>query len=869
MRMRAVKPPRWLEGIAERALPGGLSGRAALGDLAEEFQRRAVASRLRARMWYAAQTASIVAYRIFTGSGADSQDSGSDLLMDVRWAFRLILKHPGFALGVVAVLGTGLGANVAVYSVVDGTFRNTSWWEEPDRTLGVWPDRRWSFGMMELYRESQVTFRSLGGYAELAYAVRTPDGSSESVNGVAITPELFRELAVQPALGRALNDDDALLGVEPVAVISESLWRRSFGSDPAVLGSAVDISGTTARVVGIQGRASRAPGGRAEVWLPLVVDPREDDYFKEVNLKVVGVLADGVTFADAHDEVDAFNDYLARIFPNFFRADWDDGLVRVARADASQRRFISTPLLLLLGGTALLLLVTALNVGNLLLGRAIERRQELAVRAAIGAGRGRIVQQLLVEALVLTSLAVAVALWTGAVSAPWIAGLFVGEAVVRSSSVLSPSVLGFSAAAAATAWVVIAGVPVLHFLRAQRSGPTLKPHAGVAVQRSLVAVQAALATLLLVAATLLVATVGNLRNVSLGFDAGRLLTVELSPPEDRVADAMTARGLYDALVERVSSIPGVESVGLAGWLPLREQAPRAPANLESAPVDQAEAQGAPRNMVDPGFFDVLGLEAVEGRLLRSEDRERGVSAVVVNQTLAETLWPDVSAVGQRIAIDPHMWETYVPVVGVVPDIRSGDITGPPGPAMYVSLAESPARDVTLLVRTASGAGGIIPAVRHAVADVDPLVPVRSVTWMDDVVRAAYAVSWVIMGLLVVLAVLATALGAIGIYAALSQHVAANRKDIGVRLALGAAPNAVVGEVVRSGVRTAGIGIAVGSVVAAMSARVLESQLFGVSTLAPWAYATAALALCAAAVLAAWAPAARAGSLPPAEVLRGE
>jgi hypothetical protein len=245
---------------------------------------------------------------------------------------------------------------------------------------------------MEMYRDEQTSYRSLGGYTEFAYALRTPDGISESVNGVAITPQTFRELAVQPLLGRALDDDDALLGVEPVVVLGESLWRRSFGADPGVLGSTVNISGAAVRVVGIQGVGSKAPGGRAELWFPLVMDPRDDDYFKATNVKVVGVLAAGITINDAWNEIDGFNDYIARLFPNFFEPDWDDGLLRVARADASQRRLISTPLVLLLGGTALLLLVTAMNVGNLLLGRAIERRRELAVRAAIGAGRWRIVR---------------------------------------------------------------------------------------------------------------------------------------------------------------------------------------------------------------------------------------------------------------------------------------------------------------------------------------------------------------------------------------------------------------------------------------------------------------------------------------------
>jgi predicted permease len=867
--MSGRHPPRWLERIAGRALPAGLSGQGTLGDLAEEFQRRAAESPLRARLWYAGQTVSIVAYRAFTGTGADSMETRSDLVADLRWSFRLVLKHPGFAFGVVAVLGLGLGANAAVYSVVDGTFRNTTWWRAPDRTLGVWPERKWSFGMMELYREDQAAYRSLGGWVELAYALRTPDGASESVNGVAITPQLFRELAVQPVLGRALEDDDALLGVEPVVVLGESIWRRAFGADPGVLGSTVDISGVSMRVVGIQGSAAKAPGGRAQLWLPLVVDPREDDYFKATNLKLVGVLRDGVTMDDAYQEIDAFDDYLARLFPAFFTSDWDDGLVRIARADASQRRLISTPLLLLLGGTVLLLLATALNVGNLLLGRAIERRSELAVRAAIGAGRGRIVQQLLVEAAVLTALGVGAGLAIGAVGGPWIRELFVGQAVVASSSVLSPSVLAFVTTAAVGAWIVLGGVPVAHFLRAQRAALTLRPHSGVRVQRSLVAVQAALATLLLVSATLLVGTVDNLRRVPLGFDKQNLLAVELSPPEDRVAASTTARGLYDALAEEVAGIPGVEAVGLTDRLPLGAPAPTAPINLASAPVDQVQAPKARLHAVDPGFFAVMGMEAVEGRLLDSEDRKRGISAVVVNETLARSLWPDASPIGQRIAIDPHMWSTFLPVVGVAPDIRSDDITAPPEPAMYVSLAESPARDVTLLVRTRRDGAAVIPAVRRAVTDVDHLVPVRSVMWMDDVVRAAYSISWIVMGLLVALALLATGLGAIGIYAALTQHVASTRKEIGVRMALGAEPGEVVGAVVRSGLLIAGVGIVMGSVAAALSARVLESMLFGVSTLSAWAYAASALGVCAAAVLSAWIPAWRAGRLPPAEVLRGE
>jgi len=243
--MSRPTPPRWLERIVGWALPGGLAGQGALGDLAEEFQRRAATSPLLARLWYARQATSIVVYRVFTGSGADSAALNSDLATDLRWAARITLRHPGFALGVVAVLGLGLGANASVFSVVDGTFRNTSWWADADRAVAIWPEREISFGMLDLYEDEQAAYRTVGGYTELAFALRTPDGQSQSVTGVLITPALFREMAVQPTLGRALSDDDALLGVEPVVVLGEALWRRSFGADPGVVGSTVDVENAT------------------------------------------------------------------------------------------------------------------------------------------------------------------------------------------------------------------------------------------------------------------------------------------------------------------------------------------------------------------------------------------------------------------------------------------------------------------------------------------------------------------------------------------------------------------------------------------------------------------------------------------------
>jgi predicted permease len=925
--LRGHRPPARLERLIEGALPAGLSAQGTLGDLAEEFECRANMSPWSARLWYARQAASILLYRRVArgdsgvqeqgqgtarahGSGAaDGRGSGAagtrgsgaanglgsgpsrppgfaagvsrlELRTDLRWALRGLLRHPGFSLAVIAVLGLGLGANVAVYAVLDGTLANTSWWADPGATVAISPGTEFSFGQLDMYQDEQAVYRALGGYVERAWALQTPDGESVSVNGAAMTPALFRELAAQPQLGRALADDDAAVGSERVVVIGDGLWRRHFGADPAVIGSRITVSGAPATVVGIQGAGGNAPGGRAELWFPLIMDPRDDDFWKERAYTLVGVLKPGVAIDDAFTDIRAFGELLSQIFPGFFGPDYALEIGHVAAADEAQRRLVATPLILLFAGTALLMGVTALNVGNLLLGRAIDRRRELAVRVSLGAARARIVRLLLVEGLVLTVPALALGLATGALGAGAIARMFVEQAVVATSSVASPPVLAFAAALAAAAWVIVNVVPAAHFLRTQRGSLSLRPDSAAGVQRALVAVQAALATLLLVSATLLVATVDNLRRVPLGFDSDGLVTVELSTPADRVAAVPVARELYDRLAGEVAALPGVEAAGLTGWLPLRAQAPTVPINPEAAPVDPREAVKAPLHLVDAGFFEVFGIEPLEGRLLGIDERDPetylradgmvpGPSAVLINASLAALLFPDGGAVGQRIAIDPHAWMTWVPVVGVIPDIRSGEITGPAGPALYVSLAESPSRDVTLVVRAQGATAPLVPAIRSTVRRVDPLVPIRSIAAMDDVVRAAYSTAWVMMGLLIVLAVLATGLGAIGIYAVLAQHVALNRREIGVRLALGARPGAVVSGVVRSGLVLAGAGIAIGSAAAVVSTRYLESLLFGVSALAPWAFAAPALALAVAAALAAWIPAARAGRLPPSEVLRSE
>ena len=863
-----MTPPRFWEWLLEWTLPAGLRGESTVGDLAEGFARRAEHSPVRAHLWYAKHALSLAGHHIASGEMRDSPLSTRGIVRDLRWSTRVVRRHPAFAAAVVAVLGVGLGANAAVFTVVDGTLRDSARWAEPDRTLSIWPDNRFSFGQLDLYAQEQDAYEAVGGFVESAFALVTPDGESRSVNGLSITPALFREFALQPRLGRAFADDDAMVGSEPVAIVSERLWRTRLGSDPELIGSRIEVAGQPFTLIGVQPSPPIGSGGH-DVWIPHYLDPRDDDFWKKQDLRLVGVLRDGATIDDAHASLTAFTRRLTQLFPQFFPDGYGDGSARVEPAEAVRKRIVSTPLLLLLGGTFALVVVTALNAGSLLLGRAIGRRRELAVRAAIGASRGQIVRQLAMEGLVLAFAALVVGLSAAAWGAGWIARLFVEQGAVQSSSILSPNVLLFTGAMALATGLVLGGVPIMHFLRSQRGRLQVNPNSGTTAQRALVALQAAVATTLLVTASMLVATVAHLRDVPLGFDAEDIVVVELSPPSVRVAEPVSARTLYDRLVRRAEAVSGVEAVGLTGWLPMREEAPPAPLNLEEAPVDPAQAHKVPLHRVDPGFFRALGVSPLQGRLLGPEDQAREPSVVVVNQALADLLWPNGVTVGTGLAIDPHAWEVFLPVVGVVPNIRSARAVGDIGPAAYIALAEQPAPTLTLVARTRSDSDRLLPDLVAAVGQADPLVPVRRASSMEGVIRAAYSLPWVMMGLLSLLAGLATALGTVGIYAVLAHYVAIREKEIGIRMALGARPQRIVAGVLYSGLALAALGVLGGGVVAAAVSRSLGSLLYEVRPTEPFAYLVAAAALLGAATIAAAVPAWRAARLSPAEVLGGQ
>jgi predicted permease len=517
-----------------------------------------------------------------------------------------------------------------------------------------------------------------------------------------------------------------------------------------------------------------------------------------------------------------------------------------------------------------LLLVSAVNVGNMVLARALERTREIAVRRALGASRYQVVRQLAIESALLALLGGVTGALLAAPAARLLTGLWAADAPVARSGWTSPAVLLFSIAAGALTWLALAGPPIVHFAAADARG--VRANVSTPPRRALnvlVGTQAALATVLLAFAVLLVASVGSLRRIPLGFDPEAVTAFRLSPPADLLTDPDRLRQLQEQVLARVRSLPGVDAAGLASHAPLGGVPIRMPVNAEDRPVDVAEAPRVPRYAVDPGFFETVRVQLLGGRALDASDRGGRVSAVVVNRALAEALWPGQDPVGKLIAIDPHAWSSWVTVVGVVENLRSETITGAPGPAFYVSLAEQLERETTLLVRGRVALASLAAEVRRVVTDVDPSVAVGAVRPLPLIVRGAYGTAWVTMGLLAVLALLATGLAALGIHAALSHDVVLRRREIALRLALGAKRASVVGRVLAAGLLPTTVGIAAGLLVALLAGGVLESLLFGVRSGDLRALLATASTVLLAALAAAAVSALRVGGLPPAEVLREE
>jgi len=814
------------------------------------------------------------------------------MLRDVRAALRGLARRPFFTALAGITLAIGIGANTAIFSVVDAVLINPLPYPGSDRIVSAnhtapglnLPIVPHSEAMYMSYLDGFHTLESFAVFDEDNVNLVT-EGDPQRIDAARVTQEFFDVMGVHPALGRAFAVGEDRTGAEPVAILGYGLWQQSFGGDPGVVGRVVEMDGVQRRVVGVMPQGFHFPGDEVELWTPMVIDASKPD-LGSLSYLGVGRLAPGQTVAGAQAEMQELLYRFSDANPDELSRSVMEQAGLVADVKPLKELYVSDvrqALWVLLGTVGFVLLIACANVANLFLVRAEARQREQALRSALGASRGDLVRQYLAESV---TLSVGGGLLGLGLAAFGVRGLvaMAPVAVPRLSEVgIDGSVLAFTAAISVAAGLLFGLFPVLGYARRDLSGAlkeggraTTAGRERHRVRSALVVAQVALALVLLVGSGLMARSFAALRHVDPGFAAADRLTFGLSLPSAEYGDAASLRVFYRQLVDRMAAIPGVEDVALTTAVPLEKDYKNAsPMEAEDKPTPEGDlAQLVNVRNVSPDYFATMGIQLAEGRALTWDDGADGVRSVVINQTLARTLWPGESAIGRRVkgqGSEHPSWE----VVGVAHDVHFERLDRDPEPLIYMPLiAGGPdgprgMRAFAVVLHVGAEPLGFVPAAREALRAVDPRLPMVDPRTVVKVQQEAMAATSFTVLLLGIAAVIALVLGTVGIYGVISYVVSRRTQEIGVRMALGAPAGLVLREVVGQGMVLAGIGLAIGLVGAWGVSRVLASLLYGVSTTDPATYAGTALALGLVAMLASWIPARRAASVDPTEALRAE
>jgi putative ABC transport system permease protein len=817
------------------------------------------------------------------------------LVQDLRYALRGMRQRPGFALVAVLTLALGIGANTAIFSIANGVLLRALPYAVPDRLVMVWGYRAQEplaeLSVPEYWdlRERTRSMASVGAYAD-GSANLTGSGAPERLRVGVMTANMTQVLGVEPRLGRGFTAEEDLPGRPSAVLLSDGLWRRRFGADSGIIGRTLTLDDTPATVVGVMPRDFQLPshfgGAPMDLWAPLQLDPAQNRSERGWHyLRAVGRLKPDVTLDAASRESSTLMRAMLAEYPGEYHPDFNGSATAVRQEVVGDVR---PAILVLLGAVALLLLIACANVAGLLLARAEGRQREMALRTALGAGRGRLVRQLLTESVLLSliggGLGLLAALWGVR------ALLLVAPASIpRLDAVdIDGRVLAFTLGVTVLTGLLFGLVPAVHAARHDLSGalgdggrggtPGAARHR---VRRALVAGQVALALVLAAGAGLLVQSFVHLRQVDPGFVPERLLTAHIEPSPIRYASNASVRAFYQSLLERLQALPGVRRAATARALPMTGRLEMGDWSFilegqASSPPVPTDWHPADWQVVSPDYFRTMGIPVLTGRGIEASDRLGTPGVMVVNRTLAHQVWPGRDPIGQRVLLGggevDSVWRT---VVGVVGDVRHRGLSAPPRPEMYLPYAQFPAgrgdatRALYLVIRTAGDPSALIPSVRGALAGLDPDVPLSSVQTMEQSMGSWAAERRLLMLLVTSFAALALVLGAVGIYGVMAHVVAQREREIGVRVALGAVPGEIVRLVAAQGMTMVGLGIVVGALISLAASRLLRSVLFEVRPYDPATLVTTAVALAAVAAVAMLIPALRATRVDPIDALRAD
>jgi putative ABC transport system permease protein len=805
------------------------------------------------------------------------------MVQDIRYAVRTLLANPGFAAVAVLALALGIGPNSAIFSMVSAALLRPLPLRDADRVVSLWETTAKidlprivvsEANYLDWKRQSHSFEKTATAYALPDYGVNVVVGREpRRVPSGKASAAFFDVIGMKPVRGREFNSEEDLPGGPGAALVSEGFWRSELHGDPSVLGRRLTIDGVPRTVVGVLPNEKTMFLGRIDVWTPMAMDPNSTQRSNR-NRAVFARLKPGVTVAQAQAEMTGIAQRLARQYPAADEG-WGVQVIPMNRLVAG---FLAPPLMVLLGAVGLLLLLACANVANLLLARAAGRRREMAIRAALGAGRLRIMRQLLTESAILSLIGGA----CGLLLAQWSIALLrdiMPDALPRMQQMsIDGRVLAFTFAVALLTGILFGAAPAIRTSKAdlndalRASGRTLASGGTQGIRDGLVVAEIALALVLAVAAGLLSHSFIRLMSVDPGLRTRDLLTMQLTVPAARYPDEEKRARFFRKVVEHVQALPGVESAGAISFLPFRQTFLTQRIWLSSfrVPGEPAPREGheplADFRVVTPGLFTAMRIPLQHGRDFDARDTGSAPRAIVVNEAMARRYLPGGNPVGRRLQLPP--WnEPAREIVGVVADARLYGLDQEVTPAVFVPHAQRPEEAMSLVVHSGSDAGQLAAAIRREVLSLDAEQPIADVRPMRDVVADSTILRRVAMGLIGVFAVLALVLATVGTYGLTVYSVSQRTHEIGLRMALGARDTDVLHHIVGRSAILAGVGVALGTAGALGVARVLKGFLFGITSNDPLILAGIPGALLAIAVLASYLPARRALKVDPMEALR--
>lgn len=801
------------------------------------------------------------------------------ILQDLRYGMRVLLQRPGFTAVAVLALALGIGANTAIFGVVNTVVLRPLPYPDPGRLMTVWDDNTrqgWpkdvtGYSTFTEWKAQSSLFESMAAYSYSSPNLTT-EGDPERVLGARVTPDFFRVFGVAPELGRGFQPGEDVEGNDQYAVLSHGLWQRRFGGDRGILGQTLRLNDAPVTVVGVMPPLFQMPDAETEVWVPMRA-PTEPDRGNHY-LNVVGRLKEGATLEQAEAQLDVVMQSLAKQYPDAY-----EGFgARIVSLHEHLVGDVRPSLLVLLGAVLAVLLIACANVANLLLARTAAREREIALRTALGAGRGRIVRQLLTESVLLAmaggTLGLGLAIWGGDL----LVRLAPGGVPRLEGLCVDLSVLAFTLALALLTGLVFGLAPALQMSRPNLTESLKEAKsvgAGVRGRRLrslLVVAEIGLALVLLVGAGLLLQSFARLRDVQPGFNAERMLTFQVSLPRAKYPDGPLLEAFPSQALERLRALPGVQSAAALHTLPLSGNYSSAGFSIEGRPAPPRTANiDAKYNPLSAGLFETMGIGLVRGRVFQPTDRSDAPPVVVINETMVSRYFPGEDPLGKRFKwgsadTKESPWRE---IVGIVQDTRQRSLEQEPAPEVFMPLEQEPARGLTFVVRSVGDPQALAGALRAEILALDRSLPIYNLRTMEQVLSESMARRRFNLWLLGLFSGLALLLASLGIYGVMSYMVTQRTREIGIRMALGAKRRDVLRLVLGQGVVLVGVGIAAGLAAAAGLSYTLASLLYGVSRTDPATYVGVSGLLAAVALLACYLPARRAMRVDPMVALRYE